>query len=209
MITIIIPYFEQPHMYQLQLDNFAELKGDYKVIFIDDCSREPIQTVPEHTYYRITEDKGINWQGAKNLGAYVADTEWILHTDLDHLIPQKTLDGIAENLEYLDKKTAYKFERKKAGQKKAPHPNSFLVTRDVFLATEGYDLRFQGTKGGEFTVTRKLNFKTLPWHLETYGLDQVVDAMTPVDDEKQREKLTDDYQQMEEQPLINFEYELL
>lgn len=206
MITIVIPYFNQPLMYEKQLET---LEGcPFPVIFIDDFSDVPIRTTPKYTYYRIIEDKGINWQGAKNLGALMAETEWLLMTDIDHTTPKETIDWLKDNQD-LDKNKVYKFKRRINGKEKDSHPNSFLITRYNFMSKGGYDLRFQGTKGGEVQFTTLLDFELLPVYLETYGADQIKDAMTPRDDDKEREKRYNIYKKMPVEPLINFKFEEL
>jgi glycosyltransferase involved in cell wall biosynthesis len=204
MVTIVIPYFNQPLMYQKQLEKLNKLKGDFKVIFIDDCSDSPMNPDPKFTYYKILDDKGVNWQGAKNLGTLLADTEWVLHTDLDHTIPQETLDYI--NQTSLEKGKAYKFRRLLKGQEKDPHSNSFLIERQNFLNKGGYDLRWQGTKGGEHDFIKQLDFELLPVFLNTYGGDEIKDAMTNNDDKKLQAQISNNLNTIPPLPMINFKF---
>jgi glycosyltransferase involved in cell wall biosynthesis len=204
MLTIIIPYYNQPLMYQKQLEELNKL-SDVKVIFIDDCSPTPITPDPKYTYYRITDDMGINWQGARNLGVMEADTDWVLLTDLDHTIPQETIDLIYKTK--LDPSKAYKFMRKIKDEWKEPHSNSFLITRYNYMSKGGYDLRWQGTKGGEYLFTNQLDFITLPAYLQTYGSDEIKDAMTHEDTDEARAKRLAEFEKMPKQPFINFNFE--
>ena len=204
MITIVIPYFNQPLMYNKQLETLRDCP--FPVIFVDDYSDEKIKTTPEHRYYRITEDKGINWQGAKNLGALMADTEWLLMTDIDHTIPRETFEWLEQNIDTLDKTKAYKFKRTMKGKEIAPHSNSFLITRYNFMSKGGYDLRFQGTKGGEAQFTCLLDFETLPVYLETYGGDEIKDAMTPADSDTERQIRYNIYNTPPTEAFINIKF---
>lgn len=204
MITIVIPYFNQPLMYQKQLDSLKDCP--LKVIFVDDCSYEPIRQVEPYKYYRIIEDKGINWQGAKNLGVLMSDTKWVLMIDIDHVVPAETVAWLEENIGNLNDKKAYRFKRRLMGREIKPHSNSFLITKENFLSKGGYDLRFQGTKGGELYLTSQLNFGKLPVYLETYSKDEIKDAMTPEDDRDLRFRRYSEYKKLPKQPLINFQY---
>jgi hypothetical protein len=190
-------------MYQKQLEELNKL-SNVKVIFIDDCSPTPITPDPKYTYYRITDDMGINWQGARNLGVMEADTDWVLLTDLDHTIPKDTIDLIYKTK--LDPSKAYKFMRKIKDEWKEPHSNSFLITKANYLSKGGYDLRWQGTKGGEYDFIKLLDFETLPAYLQTYGNDEIKDAMSCPNDEKLVEERTKEIPNLHKQPFINFTF---
>jgi len=204
MVTIVIPYFNQPLMYQKQVEELNKLKGNFKVIFIDDFSDTPMNPDPKFSYYKILDDKGVNWQGAKNLGTLLATSKWILHTDIDHTLTQEALDYI--NQTTIEDHKAYKFRRQIKGQEKDPHPNSFLITRDSFIQKGGYDLRWQGTKGGEHDFIKQLDFELLPVFLNTYGGDEIKDAMTHNDDKTLQAHISENLDKIPPLPIINFKF---
>jgi len=185
-------------MYKKQLEELEKITA--KVIFIDDCSPEPIKK-SHHDCYRITDDMGNNGLGAKNLGFILADTKWVLSTDLDHTIPEETWKGILCKLPALDENKFYTFKRRKHGEEIHPHCNTILITKELFFKHGGYDLRYQGTRSGDHSLLDKLDKEELDLYIDTYGLDDYSDAMTKVGergsiDENEPTK-----------PIINFKFE--
>lgn len=109
--------------------------------------------------FRVDVDVRWNWLTCRNIGALHARTEWLLLTDIDHLLPEATARRIIEGP--LDPARAYRFNRVDApdmkptigkhGERK-PHPNTWLLTKTLFDRIGGYDERFSGFYGsdGEF-----------------------------------------------------------
>lgn len=169
-LTLIFPYYCNPVMLKQQLDHLGALAPDVKaalhVIVVDDGSPEfgldgyvwkhPDAEVCEGLaslqVYRITVDVRWNWIAARNLAASKAPTDWMLMTDIDHLVPEATLRRIQEVK--LSDRNVYRFSRVDAPDLTPykPHPNSWLMTRAMFDKVGGYDERFSGFYGtdGEF-----------------------------------------------------------
>jgi glycosyltransferase involved in cell wall biosynthesis len=166
MITLILPYYNAPQMLRRQLDEVARYPGTIKTIVVDDGSPVKAQGVfkkgDRASLYRITEDVAWNRGQARNLGAYVADTEWIIQVDIDHILPV----ACAERLVKLDLQNHwYRFPRFRVGKadytrKKDfidpnieygrihPHIDSYLIPRKMYWMTGGYDERYSGCLGG-------------------------------------------------------------
>lgn len=155
--TLVLPYYRNPGMWQLQLERLSEfpesIRERLRVIVIDDGSpKEKLQapTTPPPfalTMFRIEVDVRWNWIAARNIGAHHAETDWLLFTDIDHLVPWKTAKRIVEG--YLQADTIYRFQRVNYpdGSPYHPHPNSWLMTRPMFDKVGGYDERFSGFYG--------------------------------------------------------------
>lgn len=169
-ITLILPYFNQPKILDAQLNEIASYPSGVKVIVVDDGSQvspaEPVfKNHPETkaSLYRINEDVAWNDGGARNLGAYVADTDWLLHTDIDHVLPVESARNL---LDYpLNDIRWYKFPRLRIGKADEtrkrdqigtdevrgfihPHMSSHLMTRKMFLSSP-CDERYSGCIGGD------------------------------------------------------------
>lgn len=187
-ITLIYPYYENPNMLQQQLRHLAglpeEIRQNLHLIIVDDGSPQfPLSKYIWPTednaqlfgipasfglaslkVFRIMVDVRWNWIAARNLAAEKAETEWMLMTDIDHMVPAETLDWLIFGAE-LDTRNTYRFKRVDAPDMTPykPHPNSWLLTRKRFDQAGGYDERFSGYYGtdGEFrdritAVSRKV-----------------------------------------------------
>lgn len=166
--TLILPYYENPGMLEVQIAKLFELPAEVReslhLIVIDDGSPvaplKPIylattqlQTrLASFQAFRIEVDVRWNWIAARNIGVENAKTDWVLLTDIDHTIPEATARRIQE--QKLDARSAYRFSRVDAPDMAPykPHPNTWLLTRELMDKIGGYDERFSGFYGsdGEF-----------------------------------------------------------
>lgn len=170
-LTFICAFYQNPGMLREQQTIWRAYPDDLKAVFhaivTDDCSpTSPAKPVIESTgiasfqAYRTLKDVRWNWLFCRNLGVSKASTEWVLLTDIDHVLPAETLRSIVT--EELDRDAVYRFSRVDAPHvwpyaltECAPykgHPNTWMMTRQMFAAIGGYDERFSGFYGsdGEF-----------------------------------------------------------
>lgn len=171
--TLILPYYRQPRMLAYQLSILASYPLAVSVVIVDDGSPEPALPLAKahnaHGYgplcqlYRVLEDEPWNREMARNLGASVADTPWIVQLDLDHVLPAQAASAL---MQYSPQPGHwYRFPRYRKGRADAtrrkdqlpdgcefgaihPHVDSYLVERDTYWATGGYDEVFCGVLGG-------------------------------------------------------------
>lgn len=166
MLTLILPYYRQPLMLRRQLDEVALYPEGIEVIVVDDGSPEPAADVfrsgDRSALYRIEQDIPWNRGGARNLGAHVAETDWIVHLDIDHVL----LAAEAQLLlaATLHPRIWYRFRRWRpgpadetrrkdkippdaAGEVK-PHIDSYACTRQLYWEAGGYDEDYSGVLGG-------------------------------------------------------------
>lgn len=174
-LTIVLPHFcnlgmftEQQAVWQ---DMPAELRSRLHVVLVDDCSPKgarpsaksvSVEGLGSLRIYRLTEKKRWNWLACRNLGAKVATTQWVLLTDIDHVVPAETIDRIVSG--DLDQLDVYRFKRVTVEHPwpydvaslttYKPHNDTWLLTRDLFFDQRvgGYDERLSGCYGtsGEF-----------------------------------------------------------
>jgi glycosyltransferase involved in cell wall biosynthesis len=164
VFSLIIPYYNQPTMLAAQMEIAKQYPDSVRVIVIDDGSPVPakIPTKQNISLYRINIDIPWNREQARNLGAYVADTQWIIQVDIDHVLPVACATRLLELT--LNPKDWHRFPRYRIGKadetrkkdtlspdveygKIHPHVDSFLITRDMFLSSP-YDERYSGCLGG-------------------------------------------------------------
>lgn len=191
--TLIVPYYRNPGMLRLQLLHWAEMGLGWKIILVDDGSPEPALGVWEGSparkslkdqvsIYRIGIDIPWNRGGARNLGAHVADTDWIVQVDIDHILhePQKLLR------QNVDPRHWYRFPRWRMGtadetRKKDkippdcsfgeihPHVDSYLITKALYWDVGGYNEDYSGCLGGGGAFLKQLERRAGPSGMVSCG----------------------------------------
>lgn len=172
-VTLITPYYRNVKMLERQLEEWEQYPRGVLHVVVDDGSPEPALPIiaglasgklkDRITLLRIMEDIPWNREEARNLGAQEASTEWIVHHDIDHLLPH---DAAQRLLAYTPRPGDwYRFPRWRRGtadetRKKDdllptvpfgrihPHIDSYLVRRALYWQTGGYDLDYSGCLGG-------------------------------------------------------------
>lgn len=205
MITLVVPYYRSPAMLARQVEEWNRYPSDIRVIAVDDGSPEPAEPVirqlatPELlsrlALYRIGIDIPWNRGEARNLGAHVARTNWILQADIDHILPVESAQALLASA--FDPSRWYRFRRFRVGKadetrKKdalpreaefgevKPHCDSYLCTRELYHAAGGYNLAFSGCLGGGSPFLAELEkvgpVDVLPIPLHVYTRSAVPDS---------------------------------
>jgi glycosyltransferase involved in cell wall biosynthesis len=96
-LTLVVPFYKNCSMLKAQMHEWEEFPGNFRFIVVDDGSPEAALDIVEANasqalrdclkLYRVKEDISWNRGGARNLGSKVADTDWIIHIDIDHILP--------------------------------------------------------------------------------------------------------------------------
>lgn len=171
-VTLIVPYYRNRKMLDEQLKTWEQYPQGYEIILVDDGSSEPAADIvsefkPELSaglkIYRIDVDIPWNRGGARNLGTQEADTDWIIHIDIDHILPSPAAWELLSLP--VSHKHWYRFPRYRIGKadetrrKDAipdnqetgpikPHIDSYLCTRSMYWDAGGYNEDFSGCLGG-------------------------------------------------------------
>lgn len=156
-ITLCMAYYLNAGMLAVQYEHLAafapDLKAHLNLIVVDDGSpRDPAMPPARDPgfnveLYRMLKDVRWNQDACRNLAAARACTEWLLLTDMDHMVPEATLRTVMAKK--LDPRTVYRFSRVSAPDMAPykPHPNSWLLTREVYDRMGGYDEALAGLYG--------------------------------------------------------------
>lgn len=194
-LTLVLPYYENPGMLAEQQRTWQAypepIKARLHVIVVDDGSpTRPAAPVVVSTglasfrLFRTGVDVRWNWIFCRNLGVHHATTDWVLLTDIDHVVPGETLMSVMQDAD-LDPRVAYRFSRVDAPHRTPykPHPNSWLLTRTLFHAIGGYDERFSGFYGTDAEFRERVDAKASgvvmrPEVLIRYPRDVIADAST-------------------------------
>jgi hypothetical protein len=133
--------------------------------------------------WRIGVDVRWNQDAARNIGVHHAETEWLLLTDMDHVVPEATWQQLL--LRNYDGGCAYRFARVSAPDLAPykPHPNSWFMTRGLFERAGGYDESFAGFYGTDALFRDQIaaaatHVVMLKENLIRYGRDVIADAST-------------------------------
>lgn len=167
-ITLVLPYYDNPTMLAKQHATWAafppEMRTRLHVIVVDDASprwpAEPhmvaTEGVASFALYRTAKDVRWNWIFCRNLGMAKAPTDWVLLTDIDHLLPVETLARLLDGECRSD--VAYRFSRVDAPDLTPykPHPNTWFLHRALFDQVGGYDERFSGYYGTDGDFRRRM-----------------------------------------------------
>lgn len=189
-VTLIVPYYRSPKMLALHFQEWVEYPPQFRFIVVDDGSPEPALPVFEPyrdtwfservSMYRIHDDIPWNRGGARNLGTAMASTDWVIHVDVDHLLPA----GCAMSLldEEVNQRRWYRFIRFRRGRADdtrrkdkipddcefgqiEPHIDSYLITRKNYWRVGGYDEDYSGCLGGGSPFLKSLERKMGPPHM--------------------------------------------
>lgn len=194
-IQLIYPYYDNPGMFYEQQSVWAEwdreLKAKVKIIMVDDSSPNDAAekyycSVPglDFELYRVHKNIPWNQNGAHNLAMHVADDGWCLMTDIDHVLSNENLARLLA-IEP-DEGMYYTLGRRQFGHLRVPykrHPNSWLLTREMFLTSGGYDEDFSGYYGSDSVFKVALSHVGTHIKLElpyliVYNEDDIPDANT-------------------------------
>jgi len=160
-----MPYYENPQFLAQQIVGWhklpRELTRHLSVIIVDDASpvmgaENVMKAAFEHgtlsaRLYRIEVDVRWNWLAARNIGAYHARTQWVMFTDMDHILLERTLRTLVYGQH--SKGTIYRFSR--IGSKTHPHPNSWFMTKEMYWRVGGYDEALSGHYGTDGEYRRR------------------------------------------------------
>lgn len=196
-LSIVMPYYRNPTMldrhYSVWSSEWpADLRRQVEIVIVDDGSpteqainvMRPVN-LPMLKILRVLEDKPWHQHGARNLGAREAAGEWLLLTDMDHVVPADTLRQvlrqIGKNREgYLtfarvdapagewqsdDHRDMVPTHRPDGSLK--PHPNSFAMRQADFLKVGGYDEDYCGIYGTDGMFRKRLESVLSAHHVQS------------------------------------------
>lgn len=176
-ITLISTWYgQEDHLYNQCLFYSAMVeKFKYKprVIFINDGHEDGRaffrETIKQHKSrfdvmgIDVMTDMGFNSHACRNIGVKHAKTDWVFLMDVDCFEGQglyhymrfvKKLDTKMfyvpkVDMEAPEEMSGYELLCKKGIVKYKTHPNTWLMTREAYWSTGGYDLEFQGVRHGD------------------------------------------------------------
>lgn len=158
-ITLTFPYYNQPQMLRHQMQYIQNHEPDTRrfmeVIVVDDGSKiHPLQVsqfnlVPVRMF-AVDVDVPWNLPACRNIAAHHAANDWILFTDIDHLIPNDLLVDL--QMGEHDPSNVYYFGRQLYnGTLWKDHFNTVFVHRSLLHKLGGEDERLSGIYAAQET----------------------------------------------------------
>lgn len=206
-LTLIVPYYRNVQMLKHQLCTWANYPEQIEIVLVDDGSPEPALPIVNKyanggvrdrlRVYRITKDIPWNRGGARNLGSKQAETPWIMHIDIDHVLPPECAPDLVKfapnprhwyRFNRFRRGTADETRKKDAIDPKVtygpikPHCDSYLCTQKMYWDVGGYDEDYSGCLGGgspflkQLEELAKVETAPPPIQLEVYTRSVVKDA---------------------------------
>lgn len=174
MLTLNITYYNEPHFLKWWYDTAIDLVENHglsiKLQICDDGSqRTPAtsffeQNTPKSfmTLFRVTKDIGFNSHGARNLLMKHTYSDWNILSDIDRTYTIDTLKKVyyRAGRGALKKGNYYKFKYAKG--KKEPSLNDYVIRRDDFWLSGGYDEEFVNIHWGDRIFFESLNLFMTP-----------------------------------------------
>jgi glycosyltransferase involved in cell wall biosynthesis len=164
-LSVVVPVLNSHEIVRRQILHWKRMPvpDDVEVIYMDDGSDPPIVD-PGVPWLRIVpthDTRPWTWAVARNAGARLAQAPYVLMTDIDYIIPREAIEAaLAFDGDYLgfrremgvlledgtvtqDMDTLLSYgllpERARTrGVQLPPHPNNFVIRRDLFFAMGGY-----------------------------------------------------------------------
>lgn len=153
--TLVMAYYDNWKMLLVQYGQIAKMPARLRdllhVVIVDDGSPNkpalPRDIGCSLQVYRLDVDVRWNQDAARNIGVAHAETNWVLLTDMDHMITPEIWKMVL--LREWDPTIAYQFERVSAPEMLPYkfHPNTWFMTKKKFEEAGGYDERFAGYYG--------------------------------------------------------------
>lgn len=193
LISVCLPYHNNPRMLSFQYDCLAALDpfwtSKVELVVCDDASTEaahaPRRSIGQHISVQILRipPPHVPWSHrvASNIAAKEARAEWLLMTDMDHVVTQRAWSGLFDRYHRLDRDRVYTFSRiNMDGSSYKAHPDSWLIHRRAWEKIGGYDERYRGHYGQNYPFIARVQHyfpvEGLPFPLMRVSRDDIPDA---------------------------------
>lgn len=183
VLSIVLTFYGQPSMLAEQARIWRDYPDGVEVIVVDDGSAVPAEA-EGCSIYRVAKDIPWHQDGARNLGAHVANGEWLLFLDIDHAISGAEVGRLLKLLPMLPGKSAFRPRRRlvDGAYGLARAANIWLIRKGDFWRVGGYDERLCGHYGTDLEfrprLRRVLTERDVPVVLDVYRSGNVADAST-------------------------------
>lgn len=180
-VSIVIAVLDSHEIVRRQLIHFTKMRlpDDVEIILVDDGSVPPLSAGNDDdiyletlTIHRTNDFRPWTQPMARNIGARIAQGEYLICTDIDHIITKSLIERVMvgdydayrfkreagvlmENGDFtqdMDELKKYGFPER--GLRLPAHGNSYAIRRGVFLALGGSQQKDQYPNRDEIPVKR-------------------------------------------------------
>ena len=189
-VSIVISALDSHMVVKRQITHFRRMKlpDSVEIILIDDGSDPPLSNPNNYCrnlkIYPTGDDRPWSQACARNLGALIAQGEYLLMTDIDHILTKELIEsvlifsgskvvfsreyGVLNNKSRLTQKlsTLKKYglpDQRRKNLRVNMHTNSFAMKRSIYKAIDGYPTHvcnrpLKGNKGDKYMYQRFLRY---------------------------------------------------
>lgn len=166
VLSIVFAYYDNPQMLAFQCEKLAQLSSaslaQIEVIVVDDASPQypAISVIPEQfsvklSVFRIAKDKPWNQDAARNIGAFEARGALLLLTDIDHVVPEATIQALLKDVD-MEEVVSLRRSAHFSSAVVASHVNSYVMSRETYWSIGGYDEDFWGMYGSDWLFRKRI-----------------------------------------------------
>lgn len=152
-LSVVISVYNSHEIVRRQLIHLKKLNLPFEIIIVDDNSTPPIEGAALRTDNKLAWTQGLG----RNAGASKATGEYILFTDIDHILSKEAIEDclnftgnkmifrrqiaiLDENGEVKqDKETLLDWGYEKENLDASVHGNTFCIKKSIFDDLGGYD----------------------------------------------------------------------
>lgn len=204
--TLVMAYYDNGAMLVEHVKTWRgldpEIAKRLNVVIVDDCSpKVSAMQALEHAaipdanggalrldhlgslhVFRLGIDVPWNQDACRNIGVRHAPSDWVLLTDMDHVVPATTWRALMQGK--LDSDSAYRFARVSAPNMTPYkyHPNTWAMTRAMFWQVGGYDEALAGNYGTDGDFLRRTmgqaDVRDMKEHVIRFPREVIPDAST-------------------------------
>lgn len=164
MISICMPYYDNPGMLELHIDTWngypQDIRDQFRFVIVDDASpNKPAADVKkrvngEFHLFRIHKNVPWGWPAAKNIAMHEIPESTALLTDIDHLLEvDAAINLLGSNIK--PDRYYHPHRRRVDHCYYKPHPATWVMQRSLFWKIGGFEENWLGLYGTDFLMRNR------------------------------------------------------
>lgn len=182
MISCNITYYNEPNwlihwykkfrlLYEQGHDIILNIADDGSLISPASAFFKEYAPMPNMHLFRVKEDLGFNSHGARNLLMNQTTSDWNILSDIDRAFPKTTLINIINKENNLQKGRYYLFQELQKATHDGFSHNEFLIHKNDFWKTGGYDEEYVNIHYGDRDFLKALQYVVKKTTIQEWKVD--------------------------------------